>query len=155
MGHALTALSRHQLVGFDTSAFIYRIEQTGRWSGVSLDILRALADGQFAGLTSVLTLMEMSIKPVKLGRPEIADAYEVLVRAIPHLDVIEIDARAARVGAELRARHGLRTPDALHVATAIAHGATAFVTNDKRLRRISEIEIVVLDDFVAQIVDRG
>jgi predicted nucleic acid-binding protein len=148
VGHAVDTLSRHRLVGFDTSIFIYRIEQTGRWSAVSLEVLRALSDGRFAGVTSVLTLMEIAIKPVRLGRPEIADMYEVLIRAIPNLDVIQVDARTARIGAELRARHGIRTPDALHIAAAIAHGATAFVTNDKRLHRVSEIDIVILDDFI-------
>jgi len=148
LGHGVTALSRHRHVGFDTSIFIYRIEQTGRWSDVSLEILRTLADGQFTGVTSVLTLMEISVKPVRLGRPEVADAYEHLIRGIRNLDVVDIDTRIARVGAELRANHGVRTPDALHVAAAIASGATAFVTNDKRLRRVNEIEIVILDDYV-------
>jgi len=39
--------------------------------------------------------------------------------------------------AELRARYGLRTPDALHLACAQHHGCQALWTNDDRLARAS------------------
>jgi predicted nucleic acid-binding protein len=107
-----------------------------------------MADGTFAGCTSVLTLMEVAIKPLRLGRPEIADAYAALLEDIPNLAIVPLDTRSARIGAELRAEYGLRTPDALHIAACLAHGAQAFVTNDRRLRRVNEIEVVVLDDFL-------
>ena len=34
----------------------------------------------------------------------------------------------------LRVQHGLKTPDALHLATALHHGCTELWTNDDRLR---------------------
>ena len=99
-------------------------------------------------MTSILTLVELAVKPLRLGRPEVADAYELLVQDIDNLAVVELDARVGRIGAELRATHGLRTPDALHLAACLAHGAEFFLTNDRRLRRVTEIEVLVLDDFV-------
>ena len=33
-----------------------------------------------------------------------------------------------------RVQHGLKTPDALHLAAALHHGCTEFWTNDDRLR---------------------
>jgi hypothetical protein len=34
------------------------------------------------------------------------------------------------------------------VATALVHGATAFVPNDQRLRRLTPVlDIIILDDF--------
>jgi predicted nucleic acid-binding protein len=107
-----------------------------------------MADGLFAGLTSVLTILEIATKPLRLGRPEIADAYEALLLSIPNLSVAGLDSRTARVGAELLAAYGLRTPDALQIAACLDHGATAFVTNDRRLRRVKEIDVFVLADFV-------
>ncbi len=45
---------------------------------------------------------------------------------IPHLSVVEIDQAVARRAADLRAKHGIRTPDALQIAAALIHGATGF-----------------------------
>jgi uncharacterized protein len=38
--------------------------------------------------------------------------------------------------AELRASHGLKTPDALHAGLAIVHGCDELWTNDQRLASI-------------------
>lgn len=107
-----------------------------------------MADGQFAGITSILTLLETGVKPLRLGRPEVADAYEALLQDVTNLTVVNLDSRAARIGAELRAAYDLRTPDALQIAACLVHGAEAFVTNDRRLRRVKALDVVVLDDFV-------
>jgi predicted nucleic acid-binding protein len=148
MGSLLEALERHRLVGFDTPIFAYHIEQTPRRATPAGHVLRALSDGEFAGVTSVLTLLELTIKPLRIGRPDVADAYDLLVQDIDNLAVVGIDARVSRIGAELRAKHGLRTPDAVQIAACLAHGAPAFLTNDRRLRRVTEIEVLMLDDFL-------
>jgi predicted nucleic acid-binding protein len=127
--------------------FVYHIEQVTRWAAPASAALEAMPDGRFVGVTSVLTLLEIAIKPLRLERPEIADAYEALIGDITNLAINNMDARAARIGAELRAKYGLRTPDSLQIAACFANGAKAFVTNDRRLRRVKEIEIVMLDDF--------
>lgn len=142
------ALRSYQRVGFDTPVFVYHIEQASRWAAPAGAALEAMTDGRFAGMTSVLTLLEIAIKPLRLGRPESADTYEALIGDITNLAIINVDVRSARIGSELRATYGLRTPDSLHIAACFAIGAEAFVTNDRRLRRVKEIDIVVLDDFV-------
>ncbi|WP_404987325.1 type II toxin-antitoxin system VapC family toxin [Candidatus Hadarchaeum sp.] len=58
-----------------------------------------------------------------------------------------MDAAIAERAADLRARYGLRTPDALQVATALHAGATAFLTNDARLKAVRELEVVLLDEL--------
>ncbi len=47
--------------------------------------------------------------------------------------------------AELRAKQRLKTPDAIHLATALEHGCDEFWTNDSRLQGAgSEIAFRVL-----------
>ena len=143
----LDALRSTRRIGIDTPVFIYHIEQTSPRASAASTILRAVADGQFQAVTSVITTLEVMIQPLRLGRAEIADAYEALLGDIPNLAVVDVDARVARIGAELRATYRLRTPDALQIAACLAHGAEAFITNDRRLRRVIEIDVKVLEDF--------
>jgi predicted nucleic acid-binding protein len=43
----------------------------------------------------------------------------------------------------------VRPADALQVATALVHGASAFVTNDRGLmRQARALDVIILDDFV-------
>jgi len=46
------------------------------------------------------------------------------------------------IGAEFRAKYGLRTPDAIHIATAVVQDADIFFTADKRIKKVEEIRVV-------------
>jgi predicted nucleic acid-binding protein len=70
--------------------------------------------------------------------------YESLFTESAGVVVLDIDMDIARRAAELRAKYGVRTADAIHLATALAAGASAFVTTDRRLARVKEIEVRVL-----------
>jgi predicted nucleic acid-binding protein len=39
-------------------------------------------------------------------------------------------------------------PDALQIGAALEAGATAFVTNDRRLSRVQGPKVLVFDDYV-------
>ncbi|MBI2360494.1 MAG: PIN domain-containing protein, partial [Deltaproteobacteria bacterium] len=56
----------------------------------------------------------------------------------------------AEAAALIRARYKLRLPDALQVAAAIQGGATLFLTNDGRIKKVEGIETAVLDDYIRQ-----
>ena len=64
------------------------------------------------------------------------------VRLIP--TTMSIWEQATRI----RANSGLKTPDAIHAATAIATGSTLFITNDVGFRRVSSLPVTLLSDFV-------
>jgi len=61
--------------------------------------------------------------------------------------VLPITVEIAELAADLRARYNLRTPDALQVATALAHRCEAFLTNDARLKRVAEIRVLTLEEL--------
>jgi predicted nucleic acid-binding protein len=148
MGDITFALKNHQMVGFDTSIFIYHIEEVPRYSTAAAEAFDSLANGSILGVTSMLTLMEIVVRPLQMGRPEIADRYGVLLNAFPHLIIPNLDQFTARQAAEFRAAYGLKPAGALQVAACVQQGATAFLTNDKMLRRLVEVETLLLDDFV-------
>jgi predicted nucleic acid-binding protein len=52
--------------------------------------------------------------------------------------------------AQIRARYQIRTPDAIQLAAAIEFGARVFLTNDDRLRKVTEIEVIVLERWLQE-----
>jgi predicted nucleic acid-binding protein len=55
-----------------------------------------------------------------------------------------------REAARLRATiSGLKTPDAIHAATALQHGCALFVSNDVGFRRVPGLSLAILDDVLA------
>ena len=51
--------------------------------------------------------------------------------------------------AQLRAGRQLKTPDAIHAATALAHGSSLFVSNDVAFRRVAGLPVAVLREVAA------
>jgi predicted nucleic acid-binding protein len=62
---------------------------------------------------------------------------------------VAVDDTIARIAAELRARYGIRTADAVQLSAALSARATAFITNDARLRRVAELDVVILADYAS------
>ena len=62
------ALRPHDRIGLDTSVLIYLIETASPFSGVASDVFRQLNQRSLTGITSVLTLAELLVKPLKTGR---------------------------------------------------------------------------------------
>jgi predicted nucleic acid-binding protein len=61
-----------------------------------------------------------------------------------------LDPDLALQAAHLRARYQIRTPDAIQIAAAIEFGARLFLTNDDRVRKVTEIEVVVLERWLQE-----
>jgi predicted nucleic acid-binding protein len=74
--------------------------------------------------------------------------YRDLLTHGPHLTLVEITPAVAEQAAELRAHHGIRLPDACQLAGALQRGATHFVTNDKGLRRVTRLKVLILAEYL-------
>ena len=140
-------LAGHTLVGLDTPVFIYHFEAHPRYLPVTQDLLAGVQAGRWSAVTSTVTIMEVAVRPWQLDRPAVAREYEVLLSYFPNLDVVDITRDVARRAAQLRADYRLRPADALQVAAALLHGATAFVTNDRLLARVDALAIIFLDEL--------
>jgi len=85
--------------------------------------------------------------PLAKGNTDYEKAYVEMLINSNGIDLIPVSIAIARHAAQLRARHNLRTPDAIHVATALEAGCQAFLTDDLGLKRVSEIRVLVLDEL--------
>lgn len=135
-------------VALDSAIFIYFIEENERYLALLEPLFEAVDAGRVAAITSTLTLLETLVVPLRRGRPDLARRYEELLVHGRGLTLVPLDLDLLRAAAALRARHNLRTPDALQIAAAFALGATAFLTNDRRLPQLAGLPIFQLDDLV-------
>lgn len=148
MGSLFGRLSSFQNLGLDTPVFIYHFEANPAYLALTTEILKGIEVGHWAGITSVITLMEINVRPLSLGQPEISRMYEALLVHFPNLKIIDIDRDVMRKAALLRANYHLHTADALQAAACILHGCDAFITNDRSLNRLqAELNVILLDDL--------
>lgn len=94
-------------------------------------------------VTSRLSRLECRSKPLKAGQLATLAQFDVFFYGV---EVVMPDVSAAVIerATELRAKYNLKTPDALHYATAINVGATVFLTGDRALSRCTEVPVEVL-----------
>lgn len=144
-------LAKAKVIGLDTPIFIYFLENNERYGLLAQLTINGIEKGKWQGVTSTITLMEITVRPWQLGRESAAREYEAVLVHFPNLSVVDVDRNVARAAAQLRAKYNVSPPDALQVAASLSYGARAFLTNDKRLSRLQElIDILVLDDFVEE-----
>ena len=105
--------------------------------------------GKWTAVASTVALMELTVCPWQLERPDLARAYEDTLAQFPHLTLADVTRDVARQAAKLRAQYNLRPADTLHVATALVYNATVFVTNDQDFGRLNILHIALLGDLVA------
>jgi predicted nucleic acid-binding protein len=137
-----------QIVGLDTAPLIYFIEENPNYLNVTNAFFEALFHGEFSVVTSVLTITEVLVYPLRQGNTILAQQYHDILFNSQGLTTIEVFPKIAETAAQLRANYNLRTPDAIQIATAISGGASFFVTNDARLPSFPGLPVLVLEQLI-------
>jgi len=141
------ALSHVQLLGVDTSPFIYYIEDYPTYAEIVGELFKFVETHDIAIVTSIVTVTETLTKPFKSGDQDLADLYQGILQTSAYVDIPPATDQTGELAARLRAQYSLRTPDALQLATALEYQCDAFLTNDHTLRRVQEIPILLLDEL--------
>jgi predicted nucleic acid-binding protein len=141
------ALSGVQKLAFDTSPIIYFSERNPNYYSLMLAIMQLVNRGDFTGCGASILLTEILTHPIKTGNLALAQQYENILSNSQHFTLEPVTNDVARYAANLRVSYNLRTPDALHIASAIKANANYFLTNDITLKRITQIKILALDDL--------
>ena len=134
-------------VGIDTAVFIYLIEENQRFSAVIAPLFEAADAGELELVVSALTLLEVLVVPYRAGNIPLAERYEAVLTRSRGVRMIDLTRDHMRLAAQLRARTGIATPDALQLATCFASRCSAFVTNDRRLPAIPGLRIIQLREY--------
>ena len=117
-------------VAIDTAPFIYLIERASRFPAIIRPVFQSMDAGKLTAVTSTLTLLETLVQPFRANYPSLAARYEELLSKSRGLQLKEISQETCRAAAQLRAAYGIKTPDALQLATAILSACPVFLTND-------------------------
>ena len=113
-----------------------------------MDTIIAMVDaGSIAAVSSVITLPEVLPQPIRAGNVRLEQEYRDILLHSGNFFLLPVTVQIANIAADLRARYNLRTPDALHVATAIEAGCDGFLTNDSGIKCVTDIRILVLDEL--------
>ena len=120
------------MIYLDACLLIYLVERHARWAEQVTAAIAEAAQSRFG--ISPLVKLECLVGPIRRGDPVLERAY---VELFDQFAPLEMPGQVFLQAAQLRARFGLKTPDALHLACAQYHGCDAFWTNDERLSRAS------------------
>jgi hypothetical protein len=77
--------------------------------GAVAPIFQAIDGGDVQAVTSVLSLLEVLVKPLETQATALADDFRAAVSASPYLRVVDVDRQIAERAAAIRAAHGYRS----------------------------------------------
>ncbi len=64
------------------------------------------------------------------------------------INLIPINRSILVAATKLRVKYKLKTPDAIHAATAMSIGCNRFITNDKGFRNIAGLPTLILSEIL-------
>ncbi|MBN1487018.1 MAG: type II toxin-antitoxin system VapC family toxin [Anaerolineae bacterium] len=141
-----TQFSNVRLVFLDTAPIIYFVEKHLRYFDVVRSIFEEIDAHNLETVTSPITLAECLVHPYRVGHMDAVYYFTNLL--VNQTNFVEIDQNVALRSAEIRAYYNLSLPDAIQFAVALYAGCDAFLTNDIALKRVTELKVIVLNEFL-------
>ena len=111
----------------------------------------AIGSGQFRVITSLITLSEVLVIPLRTSNNALTDRYRAILSPDAGVTAHKVTREIAEEAARIRAAHGrIRTPDAIQMATATVGGASYFLTNDTALPNLPNLQMLVVDNLAQE-----
>jgi predicted nucleic acid-binding protein len=137
------------LVGLDSMIWIYEVESDPVFGPVVRPFFQQrLSTGRNRAGSSLLLLGELLVRPLAQGRTDLVNRFRAAIIPSPGFLVWEATRDVVEQAAALRVKYRLKMLDALHVASAVVNRADFFLTNDEGLRRVNEVKVLILADYV-------
>lgn len=142
------AFSTGARVYIDTQIIIYTIEANPTYLNLLQPLWLQFQAGDIDLVTSELTLMEVLIFPLRQSNSALVNDYQQLLEN-SDIQLAPIQRSILRGAADLRTTTSLKTPDAIHGATALAENCTVFLSNDRAFRNLPNLSVILLDEVLA------
>jgi predicted nucleic acid-binding protein len=144
----LKLLKEHQIIALDTAIFIYHFEKDNCYFPATQILFHNIQSLHNKGVTTVVTLAEILIRPMQLENVEAIEDYKIVLNNFPGLTIIDIDQKICILAAQLRTKYSIKLPDAFQIGGALIKEATLFITNDNKLKKVKELKVIVLKDLL-------
>jgi len=141
------ALSSVKRLYVDVAPLIYYIEEHPLHVERMEQVISLIENTPIVAVSSAISLTEVLHQPILRGRIDLEQSYQTILLSGNTFRLYPVTGKIAVSADHLRARYNLKTPDALHVATALELRCDAFITNDKGLRRVTEIAVLVVGEL--------
>ncbi|NEN94810.1 MAG: PIN domain-containing protein [Moorea sp. SIO3I7] len=142
------ALEGVKTIFLDTSPVIYYLENHAVFADVVQGVINKLDGGELQGVISPVTLAECLVNPLKNRDQKLQQDYVDFLLRHKSIRMVQIETKIGILAAQLRAKYSLKLPDGFQVATAIRSGCEALLTNDDQFRRVFDLQVLVVKDFV-------
>jgi predicted nucleic acid-binding protein len=124
----------------DTAPLIYLVENVSPYASI---IAKRLAVPGTVQVCSELSRLECRVKPIRDGETALWAAFDSYFATVA-TELVPLTRQVIDLATELRARYGFRTPDAIHLAAAVADGCDLFLTSDHHLPRCTEVPVEIV-----------
>ena len=110
-------------------------------------LFEGLEAGAFAAVTSQLALAEVLVIPFRHHDAAEEERCRLIFAVRPGFEVLPVNMSVLEAMARMRAAvPSVRTPDAIHAATAQLADCHLFLTNDDRLRVLPGLTVTLLSE---------
>ncbi len=141
-----TLSAAHPRIAIDANVLIYVLEGILPIGLAARELIDAADSGAVQASLSSVGQLEVLAGPARAGDAVRFEMMADEIRSL-HVRLVPLDSAIAEDAAWLRGDGRLELADAIHVASAKAAGATAFVTNDRRIQSSPGLDVVYLSDL--------
>lgn len=131
----------------DTAPVIYYVERHSVYFPFVDPIFDLIIDGDIEAVTSPITLAECLVMPYRQNSVDIEQKFIDVILGGENTACFLIDEQISKQAAKIRVNYNLTLPDAFQIAIAIQSGCEAILTNDKELKRVIELSVLVLSEL--------
>jgi predicted nucleic acid-binding protein len=131
------------LIYCDSVILIYYFDQVGPFNVRATQRLAALLAAHDVIAVSHLTRLECRVGPMKRGDSPVLTVFDQFF-AKPDVQNVPLTTAVYDRATAIRATHGFKTLDSIHLAAAVEAGCDRFLTNDARLSRFPDIAVEIL-----------
>lgn len=138
----LAKLPAGAIVTMDTAPIIYFLQDHPVFAPLYAPVFEAAEKGELGIVISAITLTEVLTGPLKAGDEVSAARFREALTRSPGWELVPVDEQVAAAAARFRAQYGLRTPDAIQIATTVVSRSHALITSDKGFRKVRGISVL-------------